>query len=134
MILTAEQMTQLLAVVAEAPSSTLPNEQRAHPRVGVRYKIQFAELIGGVAIPEQAWMRDISAGGVGLATSRMLDAGRHVLVTLPGAKGRVLKVVCEVRHCREVAPNIFHAGLKFVSSKEEVGPAPKRVKAANKTG
>jgi hypothetical protein len=123
MILTAEQMNRLLAVVAEAPESTLPNEQRTHVRVGVRYKISMARLTdGATGMFESAWMRDISAGGLGLATSRELEAGTQVMVKLPGSANNTLKVVCEVRHCREVAPGIYHAGLKFVSSREEVEP------------
>lgn len=86
--------------------------RRAH-----RFEAAFDVLISKTddaarRIATDAWVRDVSAHGLGICTAVPFDVGDSVTVRAPGKS-----LQCEVRHCRAEG-QLFSVGLEVVSSSD----------------
>jgi hypothetical protein len=63
-------------------------------------------------IATDAWVRDVSASGLGICCAESFEVGDAVTVRAPGKSLR-----CEVRHCRPEGA-LFSMGLEVLSSSD----------------
>ena len=68
----------------------------------------------GVTI--DAYLRDVSRGGIGLVCHRKLEAGSRWRIDIKRNGYPVAEQTIEVRHCREVRPNLYLCGTQFIAS------------------
>ena len=102
MQLTATNLSELVRALR---SNAGPGEKRKHPRVGLRVK---AEII----VNEQShtvWVRDLSAGGTNLSSSREIPDGTFFDLVLSDSD----KIGCVVCHCRHSGPSTYAIGARF---------------------
>lgn len=59
------------------------------------------------------WVRDLSAGGIGLVHSHPMEAGEQFVVRLPKMDGTDVPVVCVVTHSASLSPDLFTIGARF---------------------
>jgi len=77
-------------------------EQRRSPRVGMRARVWVVPLAGGGGRdgdPVDAWVRDLSAVGIGLTLGRPLTKGASFAILLPAPDGTFVAVRYKVAHC-----------------------------------
>jgi PilZ domain len=84
-------------------------EKRRAPRVGLRSRLIIYPN-GKLSEPETVWLRDLSAKGAGIVHSRPLEQGLDFLVQFPVHGSEMLSVYYSVRHCKDVAKNLFFIG------------------------
>lgn len=133
MILTAEQLIQLMSSLDGGPAQGTRADQRRTPRIGIRARVEIwlteKETNKPLGEPISCWLRDVSAGGLGLTLVGMaLENGARLAVrmhsVIVGARG----IVCEVRHCQEVSKGVFQIGVQFLGQTAE---APKPAAGRN---
>ena len=70
--------------------------------------------------PVQAWILDVSVGGVGLVTSEALDIGSLLMIELETqARAEPLKMLASVLYCQPTAEGEFRHGCQFVTPLSE---------------
>ena len=118
MELTAEQLVELLVVVdgIDPPGG---NEKRCRPRIGVRDPVKVRPVLGDprsgqTGRPVMAWLRDVSATGLGITCPHPLEAGQSFVVELPRADGSRLQIRCVVANCATAAPGVYQVGGRFL--------------------
>jgi hypothetical protein len=110
--LTAEQFRQITERLRSDVPSRGSIEKRNAPRVGMRTKLQiFAN--GDERYPLNAWLRDLSATGMGLVLSHALPRACEFLVKFPLNGQESLAVYYSVRHCKELGKNLYFIGAKL---------------------
>jgi len=95
--------------------------QRKYPR------IQTRNLISHVTIDEAGkWICqglskavDISKGGILLETPHPIESGLISLVAVD-LDNKFIEIKGELVYCKKTAAGIYHSGIKFVSTKEQV--------------
>jgi hypothetical protein len=65
--------------------------------------------------PVEVWLRDISAGGLGLLSSQPFARGDTIKIILADSEDDQLP--CTVAYCRRVGNRLFQIGLKFAAGK-----------------
>ena len=114
MQLSADVYLQLVESLKTEPRRG--REQRCAARVGVGGLLKVQLISGSNLKPAiKVRLRDLSVDGIGLTTSNRLAAGARFLLALPRTGGGDLVMICEVRHCKKVADNVYNVGGKFVS-------------------
>ena len=96
----APETTQPPAPGPAAPSLPPPRDEakRKHARHTVEITVDVYE-IGEGGVPVRHWScktSDLSRGGIGLSSDRMVHLGRLLLLAMPGAAGGPKKVMCGV--------------------------------------
>jgi len=126
MDLTAERMVELLVALAVpgAPWAGQGADRRISPRVGTRYGIRVrlvAATAGAAGGPPRAWLRDLSADGVGVTFLRPVEAGDSFVIELPRRDGQPPReLLCMVVSCERAAEGgAYHVGAKFLASLAE---------------
>ena len=95
--------------------------QRKYPR------IQTRNLISHVTIDEAGkWICqglskavDISKGGILLETPHPIESGLISLVAVD-LDNKFIEIKGELVYCKKTAAGIYHSGIKFVGTKEQV--------------
>jgi hypothetical protein len=126
MLLRAERLMDILSELKRCRRDDWRGGRRGASRVGVRYTLQVrADHPLGLGQPRstepaRAWLRDVSASGVGLCCPEPLAVGTTIRLVLVhsgsgnGASGGV-EVPCVVRRCVPVAAGVYHVGASFSS-------------------
>jgi len=117
MQLRAEQYRQIVEHLrSEIARPGRASERRAAPRVGLRAQIDMIPCrTGAGAQVEQAWVRDISAEGIGLIFHEAVHPGTYVVVTLPAADGasNPLDLLFLVVRCEPLGNGQFALGARL---------------------
>jgi len=113
--LTAEVFKDVISALRSDESSTRLLDKRGSPRVGLRTKLQI--VTGPIGPfenpPSEVWLRDLSAGGMGIVHSRELEPGSTFVAHLPRRQGPPLRVLYEVAHCKRLSKDLFSIGAKL---------------------
>jgi hypothetical protein len=113
--LTAEVFKDVISALRSDESSTRLLDKRGSPRVGLRTKLQI--VTGPVGpfenLPVEVWLRDLSAGGMGIVYSQELEPGTTFVAHLPRRQGPPLRVLYEVAHCKRLSKDLFSIGAKL---------------------
>jgi hypothetical protein len=113
--LTAEVFKDVISALRSDESSTRLLDKRGSPRVGLRTKLQI--VTGPVGPfenpPVEVWLRDLSAGGMGIVYSHELEPGTTFVAHLPRRQGPPLRVLYEVAHCKRLSKDLFSIGAKL---------------------
>lgn len=115
MVLTAKSLGELIRALRSNPRGAA--EKRAETRVGIRTKIGIAVLdpaTGQVKERLSAWVRDVSAGGVGLLAGRRFKIGEAFDLLIPGPTGDEERVPCVIAYCQGVSTDVFRLGARFL--------------------
>jgi hypothetical protein len=114
---------------AELLQSTLnhlkgdPVEQRKHPRAPLRARLKIVPYENGaLGHPYEVWTLDISAGGLGIMTSKPLRADRKFIVRLTQMDNVPLYLLCTVRNCTEIHKDTYRIGASFAEVAGRVPP------------
>jgi len=113
-------MTSLWQSLVNGPrsvegTSSLVCERRQTPRYPSELEMTCYPAVATDASPVTVRMRDISAGGIGLLSSRRFEPGTLLEVEWPGRVGKPpLRMVSCVRHVRPVASNGWALGCSFI--------------------
>lgn len=110
MQLTAEYFEQIIASLRhDRGGSSRSSERRGMARVGLRAQVT---IVPCSAAPEAtlAWIRDLSANGIGFMSARMLALDSFALVSLPRRDGTRLNLVYTVVRCVPAGTGQFLVG------------------------
>ena len=113
--LTAEVFKDVVSALRSDESSTRLLDKRSSPRVGLRTKLAIVTGPTGPfeAPPVEVWLRDLSAGGMGIVYNREMERGTPFVAHLPRRQGPPLRVLYEVAHCKRLAKDLFSIGAKL---------------------
>jgi c-di-GMP-binding flagellar brake protein YcgR len=95
--------------------SSVKNQRRSQPRVGIRCRLKIVPVESGVARAEiEVWTRDISRGGIGMISSQSMAVGSRFVVRFPRATDMpALAMVCTIRCCNQLSQGVFAIGAVF---------------------
>jgi hypothetical protein len=89
-------------------------DKRRQPRVGLRARTRIVPLVvddtGGAM---DVWVKDLSAGGIGLTGPRAVPQGAVFNISLPARGGKFITVQYRVAHSNRVGPGVFAIGAVF---------------------
>ncbi len=127
MILHADQLHEILVALGARRDAAGPSERRSFFRVGARYKVRLrtAAAPGGV----DAWLRDVSAGGLGISSPAAVAIGDSVTLELPRRDGSRAELSCLVRNCRRTSADTYQLGVTHLFSIDALKPLPRQVPA-----
>ena len=116
MFLKAEQFEQIVRQLrSEGPKS--PNsERRSSPRVGLRAQVRLIECKTDAESPTlTAWVRDVSAEGVGLLLPQAVQPGTYLVMSLPTTrrKNANLDLLFLAVRCEPLSNGQFSVGARF---------------------
>ena len=113
--LTAEVFKDVIGALRSDDNSNRVLDKRASPRVGLRTKLAIVAGPGGPldAPPVEVWLRDLSAGGIGIVQNREMERGAPFVAHLPRRQGPALRVLYEVAHCKRLAKDLYSIGAKL---------------------
>jgi hypothetical protein len=122
--LSAKQLADILTSLRSGAGSgrAKGSEKRSQPRIGVRYRTTIRPLVAaGLSLaPVRAFVRDVSAVGVGLSVPMRLTPGNSLIILLPRAVGGPLELACLVRACVSVGKDLHQVGVTFVQSLDDI--------------
>lgn len=88
-------------------------EQRRHNRFDAAFDVSVSMTNdSGRRVSADAWVRDVSASGLGLSCRERFTVGDVITVRAPGRS-----LQCEVRHSRQEG-ELFTLGLELLSSSD----------------
>lgn len=112
-MLTPQQLAEAIEYL-RAHGLTGGSEKRRTTRMQVQAKIEAVRISKGRVIQKFTLLtRDISLMGLGLIQGIKVDPDDELIVTLPRLKGPPLYVSLTVRHCRDLADNLYSVGTEF---------------------
>ena len=113
--LTAEVFRDVISALRSDEGPTRILDKRSSPRVGLRTKLAIVTGPTGPFEPPpvDVWLRDLSAGGMGIVHSRELERGTPFVAHLPRRQGPPLRVLYEVAHCKRLSKDLFSIGAKL---------------------
>ena len=113
--LTAEVFKDVISALRSDDNSTRLLDKRSSPRVGLRTKLAIVTGPTGPfeAPPVEVWLRDLSAGGIGIVHSQEMERGTPFVAHLPRRQGAALRVLYEVAHCKRLAKDLYSIGAKL---------------------
>jgi hypothetical protein len=89
------------------------DERRRHDRFDAAFDVSVSMTNdSGRRVGAEAWVRDVSASGLGLSCIEPFAVGDVITVRAPGRS-----LQCEVRHCRQEG-EMFTLGLELLSSSD----------------
>ena len=127
MTLDQEMFTGIVAAMRLRVGARTWEDRRSLGRIPMQKCMAIIPYKSGVAGESvNVWVRDISAGGLGLIHTRAMETGEEFVITLPRIDGTELPVVCSVAHCASLAPELFTIGAQFTSVLSQELPAQQR--------
>ena len=113
--LTAEVFKDVITALRSDDNSTRVLDKRGSPRVGLRTKLAIVtgQTTAFEAAPTEVWLRDLSAGGIGIVHNQELERGAPFVAHLPRRQGAALRVLYEVAHCKRLAKDLYSIGAKL---------------------
>ena len=113
--LTAEVFKDVIGALRSDDNSSRVLDKRSSPRVGLRTKLAIVTGPTGAfeAAPVEVWLRDLSAGGMGIVHNVEMDRGTPFVAHLPRRQGPPLRVLYEVAHCKRLSKDLFSIGAKM---------------------
>lgn len=113
--LTAEVFKDVIVALRSDDNSARIVDKRGAPRVGLRTKLAIVLGLSSSfeAAPQEVWLRDLSAGGVGIVHNREIERGTPFVAHLLRRHGPPLRVLYTVAHCKRLAKEIFSIGAKL---------------------
>jgi hypothetical protein len=113
--LTAEVFKDVVSALRSDDNSTRVLDKRTSPRVGLRTKLAIITGPTGAfeAAPIEVWLRDLSAGGIGIVYAKEMERGTSFVAHLPRRQGNALRVLYEVAHCKRLAKDLYSIGAKL---------------------
>jgi hypothetical protein len=119
MVLTTAQLEEiLLGLKADKPKAGV--ERRRQPRLDVRGRILIipnSATAEGKAGEFEAWVRDVSRGGIGLLAPRLMCAGDRFTAKFARPGGDVVTMEYVVSRCTKLPTGEFAVGARLL-----VGP------------
>ncbi len=89
-------------------------DSRKFPRAPLRVRLKMIPYEDArLGPPIEVWTRDISAGGLGITSSKPLRPDRKFIVRLPQLDNVPVYLLCTVRNCAEIAKNVYQIGASF---------------------
>lgn len=114
MFLRADQYEEIVTQLRSERARQRSLERRGSPRVGLRVQVQLIPCRTGVrASLQTAWLRDVSAEGVGMVFHERLEAGTYLVVCFPRAKGPTLDILFVIKRCTRLNTGQFSLGARF---------------------
>jgi hypothetical protein len=116
MFFRAEQYEEIVTRLRSEHSGSRTTERRRSPRVGLRVQIQLipCRTGKGKASIQTAWLRDVSADGVGMVFHEKLDVGMFIVVCFPRKRGQPLDVLFVVTRCARLNDKHFSIGARLL--------------------
>jgi PilZ domain-containing protein len=113
--LTAEVFKDVIGALRSDDNSNRVLDKRASPRVGLRTKLAIVAGPAGAfeQPPVEVWLRDLSAGGIGIVHNREMERGAPFVAHLPRRQGAALRVLYEVAHCKRLAKDLYSIGARL---------------------
>lgn len=113
--LTAEVFKDVIGALRSDDNSNRVLDKRSSPRVGLRTKLAIVTGQTGPfeAAPVEVWLRDLSAGGIGIVHNQEMERGTPFVAHLPRRQGTDLRVLYEVAHCKRLAKDLYSIGAKL---------------------
>ena len=114
MELTAKTLGDLIKSLRSTQAGA--GQKRTAPRVGVRIKVELLLLDPNTGFGAEritAWVRDISASGVGLLCNRAFKKDEAFDLLLAEEADNQERVPCFITYCRAVGADLFRLGAKF---------------------
>ncbi len=89
-------------------------ERRHSPRVGLRTQvdIEFPRDATHDIPPFTAWLRDISAEGIGFVTNQQLPLGTQLIVIFGHDYPELKRVLYSVAHCKMLFKGLYNVGAR----------------------
>jgi hypothetical protein len=115
MLLTAKTLGELVRSLRSNPRGA--SEKREEIRVGIRTKIGVLLLDPATGVGRErfsAWVRDVSAGGIGLLSGRRLKLEETFDLIIEGPTGGEERVPCVITYCQAVGTDLFRLGARFL--------------------
>ena len=91
-------------------------ERRVTPRIPMHNCMAIIPFREGVESERiNVWIRDISAGGVGLVHGQKMHVGDRFLLEIKpvGQLQHSIHLVCSVVYCEQLSPHLFTIGGRF---------------------
>lgn len=115
MLLPHEMFESVVTALRVAPPGR-EGDRRVTRRTRVSAGLRVEPLGTDTGPPLDAWLSDLSRGGLGLIVPRPLASGLSLRAKLPaGSASQSVPVKCRVVHCRATANGMFVVGAEFVS-------------------
>jgi len=123
MKLTAETFEELVSSLKAQHCAE--KSLRKSARVGLHVSAQMIAIAEAGVPPERHTVnvRDLSVEGLNILHHASMRQGRPFIIELPRTAGPDLRMLCIVRHCRLVGPNLYSIGAIFRSTLASA-PAP----------
>jgi c-di-GMP-binding flagellar brake protein YcgR len=118
MHLYAEQLADILGALGNTRAPKRRAEKRSYFRIGARYRISLRHG----AVPLEAWLRDVSASGIGMLLSSVSPPapGATVTIELPRRDRTVVPIACVVRNASQCSAGTHQIGVSFVLPIDQV--------------
>jgi hypothetical protein len=101
-----ETFSEIIGSVRTTTQNTV--EKRKNPRVGLRAQVEL--ILHNNQAHVSAWLRDVSASGVGLLVRSPIERGDHFSIQIPNKEGIAKIVHCTSCYCRKVGAKLFNVG------------------------
>jgi hypothetical protein len=125
MNLEVETLTGVVAAMRLRGGARTWEDRRAMGRIPMQKVVAIIPYRAGIAGEAvNVWIRDISAGGIGLIHSHRMEPNEEFVIRLPRVDGSELPVVCAVAHCAALGPELFTIGARFVRTLSEEASPP----------
>ena len=127
MQLTADLYREILRSLRSDHRSSRNLEKRSSPRVGLRSRVTIFPPNGGG--PVVAWVRDLSANGIGLVYTQAMPIGAQFTAMFAGRVHDSLAIVYGVANCKELSKSLYSIGASVVRvDRGAAHPAPPTTK------
>jgi hypothetical protein len=104
---------------AVASIKPMEGERRQHERMPFRFKIKIIPYENRICYaPISLWTRDISPAGIGLLYRKTMREGSQFIIRLPRQYDAPVLLLCTVRNCVKLAPELYGIGASFAEVAE----------------
>jgi hypothetical protein len=113
MELSAEMFERTIRLI-KGDGTTVKNQRRAHPRVGVCSHITIIPVEpSGVGQPVEVCTRDISRSGIGLISAQKMKIRSRFVVRFPRDNEKPLALLCTIKCCNQLSKGLYAIGAVF---------------------
>ena len=115
MVLSPTELEELLSGL-KSDKPTTADERRSQPRVAVRGKIRIKPTPSPTAdgTPFEAWVKDLSRGGIGFLAREPLVAGQRFAATFRRPGGQLATMEYVARRCTKTTAGWFFIGARLI--------------------
>ena len=114
MLLSQDRLYDAVAALRAAATGKAAADRRLMPRFRVWAPAMITPTVEGHGKPFEAWVLDLSRGGIGIVSPRRMENGREFHVTLPSLDRPPVHVRCRVVYCSAAAAGSYTIGAKFL--------------------